>query len=569
MFRQAKMREFDVISRIGQTPVVDLDTFKHVFQEAENGTSLSIQFTDIQDSVFSFVEELTVDKTWFPFTYAKRNDSTGKWDTTEILDTSHETLGLAGASPTRATSLSSNLADAIVVVRFHSPLYTGDIGNPPTSGDSLVAHRQSEGIGIVVNAALGLVLCAKSIVRSALGDITVTFNTAFKTKAIVLFASPTLAFSIIQYDPSAVANDAVASVAEIRLSSEAVSPGESLSFVGIAPDYSKELGQGRVKRVEFKGNSPPYNFHCAVMAGENGAGAFIDEASGKAKVVAMSARNSLLAGSIQPYLAKIEAALSTNMAPPQRYAVIGIHLSMTTLAKARAVLGLSDQWATKLVKASKHGRNHLLTVSRRMVGTDAYEKFENNDVILSVDGAPICDLDAYENAVETAAGKPGKVLDITVLREEKVVQLKQVKTTEFATVGTDKVLSFAGMVLHAPHPEIYYLTDPEKIQDGGVYVAELKKGSPSLASENADEHPQHKRGKIIYEVNSRRVNSLEEFIEAVAKVKDSQYCSVTTNNYNTGESKIFNIRLDLEYWPTMLYYRDNQRWLLKKIQHNT
>ena len=340
-------------------------------------------------------------------------------------------------------------------------------------------------------------------------------------------------------------------------------PGEPLNFFGIAGDYSKEMGEGRVKRVEFNGSSPPYNFHVAVMGGENGAGAFVNPESNEAKVVAISRKTGLLAATIQPYVERIQQALLKKEPVPERYAGLGVHLATTTMAKARAVLGLSDEWASKLSAASPHGRNALLTVSRRMVGSDAYTKFENNDVVLAVQGRPTCDLDEF--AKLTATKDP---VQVTVLRKEQVMRLEGVKTTEFLTTGADRVLSFAGMVLHAPHAEVYFLTEPDKLKDGGVYVAELKQGSPSLTSENADEQPHQKRGKIIYEVNNTPISCLDEFIDAVTKVGDGQYCSVTTNDYSKGESKLFNVRLDLEYWPTMLYTKgkDNE-WTLKRIQH--
>ena len=124
---------FKVITGIGEHEVTDLDSFEKAVASYADGTEVSVRYFSIYDQSRTVARAITIDKHWYPFRRAKRNDRNGKWDFTDCIDAANTRPGYTlrrrtfadtcgAVSSTREKKFSSIPFNAIVTVRFNTPI---------------------------------------------------------------------------------------------------------------------------------------------------------------------------------------------------------------------------------------------------------------------------------------------------------------------------------------------------------------------------------------------------------------------------------------------------------------
>ena len=94
-----------------------------------------------------------------------------------------------------------------------------------------VACLKYVGAGLVVDAAIGLVLVDRNTIPVIPGDVRVEFASTVSVPAIVRFLHPTHNLAFVQYDPSTLTGEPVVSA---TLSPEALEVGQDCTFVGLS-----------------------------------------------------------------------------------------------------------------------------------------------------------------------------------------------------------------------------------------------------------------------------------------------------------------------------------------------
>jgi S1-C subfamily serine protease len=127
---------------------------------------------------------------------------------------------------------------------------------------------------------------------------------------------------------------------------------------------------------------------------------------------------------------------------------------------------------------------------------------------------------------------------LTVWRDG-VEKSMEVATAELRGEDIDRMLLWAGAVLHAPHRA---MTIQRSIPPEGVFVAYFAYGSPSTRYGLF-------AGRRIVEVDGRPVPDLDAFIAAVRGREDRSSVRLKTVTWN-GTTGVTTLKLDQNYWPT-------------------
>jgi S1-C subfamily serine protease len=137
---------------------------------------------------------------------------------------------------------------------------------------------------------------------------------------------------------------------------------------------------------------------------------------------------------------------------------------------------------------------------------------------------------------------------LTVLRDGKEVTL-EVETAALGGRDIDRLLLWAGAVLHAPHRA---MSVQRGIPPEGVFVAYFAFGSPATRY-------QLFAGRRIVEVDGRPTPDLDAFIQAVGGRPDRSSVRLKTVTWN-GTTDVTTLKLDRQYWPTSELRRTPTGW---------
>ena len=140
------------------------------------------------------------------------------------------------------------------------------------------------------------------------------------------------------------------------------------------------------------------------------------------------------------------------------------------LATARKV-ELSEDWVQRY-EAHNPAKREVLTVATTVADSPAADFFRSGDILLSIDG----ELASTFRQVERASQQP--TVEVTVSRDGREVT-GRVGTVALDGLGIERVVSWAGALLQAPHRE---LAVQRGVGSGGVYVSFFNFGSPASRS---------------------------------------------------------------------------------------
>jgi len=216
-------------------------------------------------------------------------------------------------------------------------------------------------------------------------------------------------------------------------------------------------------------------------------------------------------------------------------------LKRMPLSSAVTNLGLPSEWVAKLVGANK-GRSQVLSVAQLLRGHAASACLREGDLILAVDGAPVCTF----RDVELAVGDRASV-GLTVLRDESLQVLKEVPTAAIDGVGTARVLIWAGLVLQAPHRGAREM-GPVASE---VYISSYFSGSPAGFYDVPSAH-------FLTRVGPTKVRTLDDVAAAVGGLRDGEAVQVRLVDLQ-GQATSASLKVDYHYWPTVNLVRCSRK----------
>jgi S1-C subfamily serine protease len=533
-----------IITEVDGVPTDTLEDFRTQLEKKAQGQRVRLRYHTVDDFRHDQLGVATLDRLWYPMQTCVREDAHGTWPCVESPPPPPAPVPEPSvAAPLPADDrVPHELASAIVVVDFDVP--------HPTAG---IKDFSFAGAGLVVDPEQGLVVVDRDTVPESLGDMTITFGGSVRIPGRLVYLHPLHDFAVIQYDPKRLGKTRIQ---KVRFVDRKVKRGETVWQVGIDQQYrivstktqidAQEpirLGLAdtpRFRDANIEGISlrNPVSSLGGVVADRRGGilalwASFVDQADGD-----RTFRGLPMAWAL-PTIDAIRKGQTPNVRS------IGAEFGPITLADARE-RNLSDARAAAFHAADPR-RLSVLEVRRTTKGFPAENALKEGDLLLELQGRPVTSLLDVELASREAE------VNALVLRNGTEIAVK-FPTVPLSGDGVDRVVSWAGLVLHAPHLEV---ASQQDVPRDGVYVAWLWYGSPAA---RYGVRPTRR----IVEVDGERVADLDAFLALVRDHDPAKPVRLKLAGLD-GKVQVATMKLDPMYWPTWLFERKNGEWSRTRI----
>lgn len=517
-----------VLVQLGEHATPNLTALVHALTGLGDGERARARFSLVGEPGQVFERVVTIDRTWFPARRCERDEQSGRWPCGAIAapparppTPPPEVLPPRAAGPRWMKAV----APALVMVEQRVPY--------PTAG---IVGRVFGGAGAVIDRARGLVLTSREAVPVALGDVALTFAGAVRVPAVVVGLHPVHNLAVVQYEPAALGG---IEVSELAWSRRGV--GGELHLVGLDPsgralDAEVELGgwDWLTQPVE---RPPRFREQNLVVHPVNGApelvgGVVVDRAGG---VVALwhsfgwEGRARRMAAMPLAYVSPWVEQLRSPDRATSPVRAFGAELAPLPLVDARE-RGLPDEVLAAMLRADRQASAH--EVMRVSTGSPAAAVLRAGDLVVRVEGRPLTRLDQLEAALQ---GR--EALTVELVRDGALSEVR-LPLASWATDGVRQVLTWAGLVLHDPHLELFA---QRALAPTGVYVSWRWDGSP--AGEAG-----FRAGERIVELDGVPVPSLAAFAERIAALERARYLTLRVEDVD-GRPLVRTIGFDPEQWP--------------------
>ncbi|HLQ12243.1 MAG TPA: trypsin-like peptidase domain-containing protein [Steroidobacteraceae bacterium] len=529
-----------LITEVDSKPVPTLADFEAVIAPLGDGQRFAVRYLTIDDPNRGELRSVRMDRRWFPARHCQRNDTSGFWDCTELPAAATPPAPAGGVAqlPTSTDPTVRRLAPSLVGITFDMPY--------PISG---VNERNYHGTGLVIDAALGLVITDRNTVPVSIGDVRLTFAGTVEIPGKVLYVHPLHNLAVVQYDPALIRGTDVRSA---RLAAAPLRAGEKVNVVGI--DGSGELRSRattvasvdplvlplsrsvafRDSNIEVAALINPPDDVVGVLADRDGGvrGLWASFASDNGRELVQQSHGiaaDLIAETLD--IVRRDAPLHS----------LEAEFVTQSLAEAHG-LGLSDAWMARIAKSNPAERQ-VLSIARLVGGSAAAALLRPGDILLAVDNQPVTRFRDVERSVAAH-----DVVQVTVWRTDGEHTLS-VKTATLGGSELDRVLLWAGATLQAPHRAI---SAQRGLAPSGVYVAYYAFGSPASRYGLVP-------GRRIIEVDGEPTPDLDSFLKQVTGRADRSSLRIRTVSIN-GAPELLTLKLDRHYWPAYELRRDAGGW---------
>ena len=426
---------------------------------------------------------------------------------------------------------------SLVLVNFDMP-YT-------VSG---VADRYYYGTGLVADAQRGWVVVDRNTVPIAMGDVRLTFAGSLEIPGRVEYIHPLHNLAVVSYDPKLIGDTPVKSAMFL---SKTLSPGDDVAVVGLGPDFrilsqSSEVANVSPAAFPVSRTLRFRDTNLDVVTLVNGPsdfdGTLVDL---QGRVLGMWASFAYQSGRDLTQVnlgvqADVIVDMIDNLRAAEPLRSLEVEWAQMPLATARKV-DLPDEWVQRY-EAHSPTKREVLTVATTVADSPASRFFRSGDILLSIDG----DLVNTFRQVERASQQPS--VEITVLRGGREVT-GRVGTVALDGLGLERVVSWAGALIQAPHRE---LAVQRGVGSGGVYVSFFNFGSPASRSGLF-------AGRRIVAVDGEPTPDLESFVRVATSLGDKESVRLNTVTFNE-VPEVITMKLDPQYWPSYELVRDGYEW---------
>lgn len=540
MWAAGDVPEGALVTHIDGEATPDLDAVQAQLERKADGERMRVRFHLVTDEKQPFETVVVMDRRWNPMRRCVRNDGTGLWD---CIDASKP----PPREPERRTApwpvdvedpVARKVARGLVMVDFDVP--------HPTAG---VKDPNYRGVGTILDAERGLVLVDRDTVPVRLGQLQITFAGSLRVPGRVRYLHPVHNLAIVEYDPALVAD---VEVTAVPLAPEGPDKDDRVWLVGL--DGSHEVVSKRTT-IEDRDHLHLQASGTPRFRDANLTGLWLDETTESYGGVLVDRRGRMVAlwasfvdqaendrgfyGMPVEFIRPVLEPLLGGQSPA--YRTLGIEVLPLSLTKA-ADRGLSDRRMRERVELEKD-RRFIYEILRVHGTSPAHQLLRPTDLVIDIDGAPLTD------AIELERWAQRPELTITVLRDAKEVMVR-VPTMALEGRGVDRIVSWSGLVLHAPH---YEVEAQQGIEADGVYIAWLWYGSP------AERHGVRPTRRIVA-VDGQATPTLDAFLAAVAGRPDRSSLRVTTEDRD-GVRLVQPLKLDQHYWPTTVLEEGADGWM--------
>ncbi len=517
---------FAVLHSIDGREVTTLDELEAVLAEVPPGRFVTVVYEEWDDVGATSSTTVSWDTTW-KLRRACEELAGGGW-TCRPLAAAPEAEAPTGrvTRPKQPQRRARALAPSLVEVE------SWVLG--PTVGDM----KKRTGVGVIADVEQGLVVVDRSTVPGPHATVELVFASRLRVAAQPVWTHPDHDLTWLRYDPASIGDTEVASA---RFRSERYEMRDTVWQVLAGGDvvFAKKT---RVSGMGLPGTpepSPPRFQQQGVEMvsledGRNGAGVLTDrrgritalwtgfsyDTGKKNRVHFMGLPSELIVPALE--------ALQAGETP--RHRTLGVVLRALTLEDA-SKRGVDPAHLEVVAKARRPASVPM--IRRLQPGSPAWDVLAERDILLTLDGEPLVwalDLDAAIQAGPVTLGllRDGEEIEITV------------DGFEHQGVVPDRMLEWAGMVLHEPHPEVDLWAGREL---DGLYVSRYWHGGPNqVARMNA--------GRMVTEVAEQPVSTVAELRAIVDGLEDREVVTLRCIRLSDLEEESFTLRMDLTHFPT-------------------
>lgn len=495
-----------VLQTVNGKKIPDLGTFIQIMKVIPDKARIVVTYRHLNDPHTLKTDFIKLDRHWSSeMEMAVRNDNTGLWDFVNLA----EPLPPKPSTPrsgyfTEIESMSqpnvAGLARSFVRINCTLPM-------------SIDGFPKSEcwGMGLVLDAAMGLVLVSRAVVPYDLCSLTVVVADSIYVDGSVVFLHPLQNYAVIKYDPSLID----APVKSAVLSCEKVIQGSKTYFVGYTSRGRIVHGSATVTEVV-----PVAIPSCSVPRYR---ASYVDGIAIDSNLASSCNSGALLAadGSVQAlwisflgdgldeyYLGlgslsflPVIASLRNAETPTLRILLVGFQIIQMTHA---FVLGVPDKWIER-VRRADHFHHRLFMVckhtSERICSPSTLLE---GDILLTLNDKICTQMSDFDSMYTN------EVLDAVVYRQGKELHLKLL-TIAANDLETNHVVKFCGAILHRPH---HAVRQQISYVHSEIYVSGWTLGSPAdqygLAPTN-----------FITHVNGKATCDLASFVTETRRIPDN------------------------------------------------
>jgi len=538
-FGSSAIPRASLITSMDGKPMKTLDDFQQILENLPEGQRASVRFSQLDDPQIERQRSVINSRGWFPTQRCRRDDKSGFWPCDVIADSPSFRQPSVGTTtfPLRGNRNVQEITPSLVLVNFDLPY--------AVSG---VSERHYYGTGVIADVERGWVVVDRNTVPVALGDVRITFAGSLEIPGRVEYIHPLHNLAVVSYDPVLIGNTPVKAA---NFSIAEVQPGDEIEVVGLKADHTL-ISQPSDVRALIAANLPlsrtlrfrDSNLEAIELV--NGPdefdGVVIDS---NAQVKALWASFAYQQGrdfgqinmGVPSYLI---ANMIESMRSNKPLHSLEVEWRLMPLASARN-FGLPEDWVRRYEQHNPQ-RRQVLAVSSAVAGSPAAEFFRAGDIILSVNGEVWNTFREIENASQSPE------VDVTVYRDGQELT-ERVRTVALDGKGIDRVVSWAGALLQAPHRAIAV---QRGIEAKGVYVSHFGLGSPASRSRLY-------AGSWIVSVNGQPTPDLDSFLSLVNGLGDRDPIRLNRISLNN-TSEVITLKLDKRYWPSYELRRDGQKW---------
>jgi S1-C subfamily serine protease len=528
-----------VIESVNGTTVETLAEFESVIAALPDGGRATLRYKTLDDPQGTQTRVIRVDRRWFPAQHCRRDDATGYWQCRELAAPPGGQVDQPARTSFATTGdrVADQLAPSLVLVSFNMPFSVAG-----------VTERNYHGTGVIVDAERGLVAVDRNTVPVAVGDVRITLAGSIEVAGRVEYVHPLHNLALVSFDPGLLDGTPLRAA---RLDTRELVPGEAVTVVGLNGDSRarsipttvasiEELDLPLSRTLQFREANlevatlvnAPKDFD-GVIAGSDGRvralwSSFATE----------SGRDLVQVNRGVPVDLVVEMLEAARTGSPL-YS-LEVEFQAVPISTARE-LGLDDAWVARL-EALDGAQRQALSVSRVVAGSPAAAVLREGDLLLAVNGQPV----SRPRAVERLSRAPR--VTVTVLREGRESSF-EVATAPLGGRDIDRLILWAGAVLHAPHRAMAW---QRGIPPEGVFIAYFSYGSPATRYGLF-------AGRRILEVDGRSVPDLDSFIAAVRGRADRSSVRLKTVTWN-GSTEVITLKLDRHYWPASELVRGADGW---------
>jgi S1-C subfamily serine protease len=534
-----------VITQLNRQDIAGLDDFINAVTPLADGERVPVRYFTMDDPRRSQLKSIYIDRRWFPARRCQRDDSAGLWNCSDLAAAARAAPPAGGSAQYQQSSdhTVAKLQPSLVAITFDMPYALSGVN-----------ERNYHGTGLVIDAEKGLVITDRNTVPVSLGDVRLTFASTIDVPAEVVYIHPLHNLAVIKYDPKLLGTTPVHSA---QLSTAPLRSGEGINVIGLDGNGDLQARSTSVadinplllplsRSVQFRDSNidvatlvnPPDDV-VGVLADNQGRvrGLWASFATDNGRELVQESRG------VASDLIDETLQIVRSGAPLRS---LEAEFAPQTLAAARG-LGLPDAWVKRITQANPAARQ-VLAITRLVGGSDAAKLLQPGDVLLAVNGAPVTRFRDVERAV---AGKDQVQATVWRVDGEKTLTLK---TAALSGVDVDRLVSWAGATLQAPHRAI---SAQRSIPPQGIYVAYYAFGSPAT---RYGLQP----GRRIVEVDGEPTPDLDSFIKVVGGRADRTSLRIKTVGWNNAP-EVLTLKLDRQYWPTYELRRTADGWQRRSL----